>query len=165
MGKIKNYTGEEAIEQLRDLTEGNVCLLGTFAAPFELDSRPMSTQHVDESGRVWFFIKDTHDAVDQIRQKDKVNLQYVNDDGSYLAVRGHGKIGRNSSVIEENYSTLSDAWFDGKDDPSLLTLCVTPHEARYWDTENGKLIAFFKIAANAVAGTDFEEGVSGELNL
>jgi general stress protein 26 len=66
MGAIKNFTGEAAIEKIRELAEGKMCLFCTVVNG-AVASRPMSTAQVEEDGTLWFFSPKDSDKNQQIK--------------------------------------------------------------------------------------------------
>jgi general stress protein 26 len=58
------------------------------------------------------------------------------------------------------------AWFpEGADDPNVCLLSVQPQNCYYWDTETGKMVKFFKMAASVVAEKRLADGAEGKLDL
>jgi general stress protein 26 len=55
MGDIKNLTDNAAIEKIKELSEGKMCLFCTQMKDGSIVSRPMSTAQVDDEGYIWFF--------------------------------------------------------------------------------------------------------------
>ncbi len=61
---------------------------------------------------------------------------------------------------------MAKAWFkDGKDDPKVTVIRVSPEESYYWDTQNGRMISLLKIAVAAVTGKEMDGGVEGKLKV
>ena len=58
-----------------------------------------------------------------------------------------------------------EAWFDGKDDPNIRLLKLTPEEAHYWDSGKNKLVTFLKMATSAITGIKTDVGKEGDLNI
>lgn len=153
----------QVISKLKSIAEGKVCFLGTHHEPYRMAVRPMMTLRVDEDGVFWFFIKEDHDAVRQIQAYEQVDLLYQDSsEETYLALRGEASVYRNQNVIDELYSSWANAWFDGKDDPSLHILRVEPQEVHYWTNENGKVATLFKVAYAAM--TNEKASVGKEVN-
>ncbi|RYG25269.1 MAG: general stress protein, partial [Chitinophagaceae bacterium] len=102
---------------------------------------------------------------DQIAEDSAVHLMYMDTDKQqYLSLSGHARIVSDINKIEELWNPMAKAWFEkGKDDPALSLLCVTPEDGHYWDTKNGKIISFIKIAVAALIGKQMDGGVEGDL--
>ena len=61
---------------------------------------------------------------------------------------------------------MAKEWFpEGKDDPNISVIKITPGDAYYWDTINGKMITLLKIAKGAVTGNPSNVGVEGQINV
>ncbi|MEP6926878.1 MAG: pyridoxamine 5'-phosphate oxidase family protein, partial [Ginsengibacter sp.] len=84
----------------------------------------------------------------------------------YLSIFGTAEIIFDKNKIEEMWSPIAKAWFtEGKDDPSISLLKVTPQEGYYWDTKNNKMISLIKIATAIVTGKTMDDGVEGKLTV
>ncbi|TDH20030.1 general stress protein [Segetibacter sp. 3557_3] len=167
MGDVKHLSSLDAIEKLQELATEETCLFGTFTGEFALRSRPMSTQKIEDDGSFWFFSgKDSHKNR-EIAQNDKVELLYANSSKeNYLAVHGKAEITTDRAKIEELWTPLIKTWFqEGKDDPNLSLIKVTPQDAYYWDTKHGKMVAFAKMLTSVVVGKTMDDGIEGSLNV
>lgn len=67
------------------------CMFTTVDASHRLVSRPMSTTHVDQHHRLWFFSSAGSQKIEDILGDGQVNLAYVADK-TWISVVG--KIGR-----------------------------------------------------------------------
>ena len=91
-----------------------------------------------------------------------------NSDYEYLSVFEKAFVYKDRAMIEEKWTKIANAWFEeGKDDPKVTVIRVTPDETYYWDTKAGKLVSFVTFAAAALTGikTDNSDGVEGSLNI
>jgi general stress protein 26 len=155
MGNTKNLISSEAIEKIKELAESaNTCHFVTGLSQSPLSSRPMATQKVDEDGSLWFM-------------SDKVQLFYSNQSNSeYLSIFGEAEILFDKDLVDEMWKPIAKAWFtEGKDDPAISLIKVTPREGYYWDTKNNKMVALIKIAAAVVTGKIMDDGVEGSLKV
>ena len=166
MGDIKTLANQEAIEKIQELAKGQICLLCTHDEK-DITSRPMSTSDIDAEGNLWFFSRKDSEKNREIKNDDIVYLMYIDNGKShYLSIKGSAEIVVDRSKFEELWTPLLKAWFeDGKDDPNLSLLKVSPLEGHYWDTRSGKLVTMFKIAVAAVTGKRTNAGVEGDLKL
>jgi general stress protein 26 len=167
MGDTKNLKNNAAVKKMRDLADKETCLFCTFGEDEGLRFRPMSTLEVDDNGHIWFFSDKNSDKDHEIEEYDKVYLLYSNPGKQhYLCVEGTAAVSRNQIKINELWTPLAKAWFkDGKDDPSITTIEVTPTKAHYWDTKHGKMVSMMKILASVVSGKTADDGVEGELKV
>ena len=168
MSNDKNLKNNEAIKKIKELVKDiTSCMFCTdvFQLPFR--TRPMATIDVDDQGNVWFFSNAASDKNDEIKSNDIVQLIYAkNSNSHFLTITGKAEIIKDKNKIEELWNPMVKAWFpEGKDDPDLSLIKVTPQDAYYWDTPHGKMVTLLKIAASAVTGTKLEEGVHGKIKV
>ncbi|MGB3590740.1 MAG: pyridoxamine 5'-phosphate oxidase family protein [Nonlabens sp.] len=163
----KDLQSQQAVEKLQQLAEGiDFCMMST-----DLDSKPshiipMSTKDVDQDGCIWFLSgrDSTHNA--NILKQNDIQLIYAQpSDMEYLTLYGTAQIFTDVAIIRRYYSSSDDAWFNGVTDPNVSAIKVTPKEAYYWDTKNGKLTTFLKMGIGAVTGKQQDLGEEGNLNL
>ena len=61
---------------------------------------------------------------------------------------------------------MAKAWFqEGKDDPNLSLIKVTPENAYYWEPKHNKMVTLFKMASSAVTGEQMDIGNQGKLEV
>jgi general stress protein 26 len=57
-------------------------------------------------------------------------------------------------------------WFtEGKDDPRITVIQVTPTDGYYWDTKHGNFIAGIKILIGAATGKTLDDSVEGTVRV
>ncbi len=168
MGDNKNLVSKDAVEKIKSLAEAaNTCHFVTQLSKAPLSSRPMATIKVDDEGCIWFMSdKDSSKNLD-IHDDKKVQLFYSNQSSSeYLTIYGTADIIFDKKLVDEMWTPIAKAWFtQGKDDPSLSLIKVTPEDGYYWDTKNNKVVSLIKIAAAVVTGKTMDDGVEGSLKL
>lgn len=164
---IENLSRQDAIRRMRELAEDTrVCHFVTRLAATPLQTRPMSTQQVDDEGNLWFFSDDVSNKNFQIEEDSRVQLFYGHPSKSeFMTVYGHAMISRDRKKIEELWHPMVKAWFRDKDDPSLSLIMVVPDHAYYWDTKSNRLISLLKIMASTVSDTTREDAVEGKLKV
>lgn len=165
MGDIQNLQDKAAIEKIIELAKDQTCLFCTFTGEFAIKARPMSTQAVEKDGAIWFFSSRQSNKNREISNKSKVQLLYGDPGKSdYLSVEGNAAIVEDKKKIDELWTPIIKTWFqEGKDDPDLTLLKITPSEAYYWDTKHGKMVSFAKILASIVSGKTMDDGIEGKL--
>jgi general stress protein 26 len=68
--------------------------------------------------------------------------------------------------VEELWSPLVKTWFkEGKDDPNISILKVTPTSAYYWDTEGNRMINFLKMIASVATGKTLVDAQEGNIRV
>jgi general stress protein 26 len=168
MGNFKDNHKEETVKKLKELAEGvDICMFCTQLDQLPIKARPMSCNQVSDDGNLWFISNAKSNKNFEIKQDDKVQLFFSQiSDNHYLSVFGHANIYTDKSHIEEHWVPIAKAWFeDGKEDPEVTIIRDEPTDAYYWDTKDGKAIAFLKWTANAVGIPTDDGGVEGHINV
>ncbi len=166
----KNLSNAKAIEKLKELSEkARICMFITNLhkkPPF--NSRPMSLQECDKEGNLWFISsKESHKNM-EIQKDNLVQLYFMNNsDHEYLSIIGDAYIYDDKATIEEKWSVFANAWFDGKDDPDVSIIRVTPQDVNYWDTKFGKFVSMINFVSTIIIGknTDNSDGIEGKIEL
>jgi hypothetical protein len=61
---------------------------------------------------------------------------------------------------------MVETWFtEGKDDPRITVIKVTPTEGYYWDTKHGMAVAGAKMLIGAVLRKTMDDSVQGKLGV
>ena len=167
---IENLTHTKAIEKLKELSESaRICMFCTNLTELPMNSRPMSLQECDKQGNLWFISSAESNKNFEIKEENKVQLFFMNNSNAeYLSIYGKAFIYKDKNTIEEQWSSLANAWFEeGKDDPKVTVIRVTPEETYYWDTKAGKFITMMSFVGAALTGstTDNSDGIEGNLNI
>lgn len=168
MSNTKNIYDKEAIKKIKEMVDDiKTCMFCTEVEGVPFRTRPMATVDVDDNGNLWFFSNKASDKNDEIKDSDTVQLLYAkNSDSHFLTITGKTKIISNKEKINQLWSSTMKAYFTGgKDDPNITLLKVTPEEAHYWDTINGKMITLFKMATSALTGAKTNIGVEGNIEV
>lgn len=166
MGQNENLYDRAAVEKIRELAEGKICLFCTYENG-QIVSRPMNTQKVEDDGTLWFLSRKGSSKNEQIEDDHTVHLMYM-DTGKqhYLSLSGTASILADQQKTEELWNPIAKAWFqEGKNDPSISVIRVRPEEGHYWDTKNGKLVSIIKIAVAAISGKSMDGGVEGDITI
>lgn len=168
MGSTENLRSTEAIKKIQELAEAaNTCLFTTNLTKIPLSARPMSTSKIDDDGSMWFFSRVDSDKNTDIKQDNRVQLFYANTGSSeFLSVYGTAEISSDPAKIEELWTPIAKAWFtEGKEDPTITLIKVTPEDGHYWDTKSGKIVSLLKIAVGAVIGKTMDNGLEGKVRI
>ncbi len=168
MGDIKNLTDREAIEKLQKLAKDiDICMFCTQLDNLPIETRPMSTNSVDEEGNIWFISSKLSEKNIEIKENIKVQLVYSKpSDAHFLTVTGSAQIVTDKYKIDELWDNIAKAWFpEGKDDPNVSLIKVIPQEVYYWDTKHGKMVSLLKIGAAMVSGKVMDDGVEGSIKV
>ncbi len=169
MNTTENLVNKEAIDKLKSLVNDIVICL--FCTDLKTDDgstcRPMSAIKVCDQGNIWFFSEKDSDKNKAIVSDKNVQLFFSHPaKGSYLVVNGEAQIILDKTKIEELWTPVAKIWFkEGKDDPNISIIKVTPTTAYYWDTEGNRMTNFIKMAASVVTGTNLVNSEEGSITL
>jgi general stress protein 26 len=164
----EDLNNKEAIDKLISMVKDiKVAIFCTELTKTPLQSRPMSVQDVDDQGNLWFISSATSNKNFEILKDSQVQLFFANNSSSqYISIYGNATIYKDQEKIDELWSPVIKAWFeDGKNDPRVTVIKVTPSDAYYWDTKDGKIISLLKMAGSAIFGTTADIGVEGKLKI
>lgn len=164
----ENLKGKEALDKLKSLSEeARICMMVTALDKRPPSARPMTIQSVDDKGIMWFISSKESDKNHELRKDSELNLYFMNNgDAEYLSVYGEAEIYGDQKTINEHYSKLANAWFDGKDDPDVTIIGVKPKNIKYWDTKHGKLVDMALMLYSAVSGDQsVDGGLEGNLEI
>ena len=95
-------------------------------------------------------------------------ILYFQHNGAYqfLAVSGYAEVHIDKPTIDRYWTSFANAWFDGKDDPTLSVISLDPVDSNYWDTKDGKILSFIKMSFMAITGTKGDDnGIEGKLKI
>jgi general stress protein 26 len=164
----EDLNNKEAVDKLISMVKDiKVAIFCTELTKTPLQSRPMSVQDVDDQGNLWFISSSTSNKNFEILKDSQVQLFFANNSSSqYISIYGNATIYKDQEKIDELWSPVIKAWFeDGKNDPRVTVIKVSPSDAYYWDTKDGKIISLLKMAGSAIFGTTSDVGVEGKLNI
>ncbi len=167
----KNYedlSRSEAIDKMKVLVESaQTCFFCTnLKADAAFETRPMAVQKIDDDGNLWFLSSVDSHKNEELKNNDAVQLLFQGDPHTdFMNVFGHATVSKDREKIEELWNPLLKTWFtEGKDDPRLTVIKVTPAEGYYWDSKHGKFVAFEKMAIGAAIGKTLDDSIEGKLN-
>lgn len=165
MGDVKPLADQEAIAELRRIAHGETAMLCTFLDDGAMHTRPMGTPQVDEDGTIWLMSRESSAKNREIKDNARVQLIYaVPSRSEYLSIEGSAVITRDRAKIDELWNGFMKTWFhQGKDDPELTLIRVTPQNGYYWDTKHGKTVQLVKIAIGALTNRELDDGIEGTL--
>ncbi len=169
MNSIENLNNKEAIDKLKSLVDSIVVCL--FCTNLKTDDgstcRPMSVLEVCDKGNIWFFSEKDSDKNKAIESDKNVQLFFSHPGkSSYLVVNGEAEIIIDRERVEELWTAAAKIWFrEGKEDPDITIIKVTPDAAYYWDTDGSRMINILKTIASIATGVDLVSGNQGDLRV
>lgn len=159
----------EAIAKMQELAgKTNTCFFSTLLRGPEVPvTRPMAVQELDDQGRFWFLSASDSHKNQEIEQDSTVQLLFQGSAYSdFLSVVGTATISTDPARIDALWNPLLKAWFtEGKDDPRITVIEVTPQDGYYWDNKHGNAIAFVKTAFGAAIGQTLDDSIEGTLRV
>ena len=169
MSKTENLNNKEAIDKLKSLVnEIMVCLFCTDLKTGDGSTcRPMTAIKVCDQGNIWFFSEKNSDKNKAIASDKEVQLFFSHPGkSSYLVVNGEAEIILDTEKIEELWTSSAKIWFkEGKNDPNISVIKVTPKGAYYWDTDGNQMINFLKMVASVATGANLVSGNQGSIKV
>jgi general stress protein 26 len=140
-------------------------MLVTRTPQGELRARPLTVADAEPSGTVYFATSVESPKVHEIDVDAHVVVTFQSGK-AYASLSGTARLSRDRSLIERLWKESWKVWFpNGKDDPSLAILIVSPTAAEYWD-QGG--LAGMKYALRAleayVTGTKAPDGADPRQN-
>ena len=163
----ESLQGQAAVEKIQELADAaKTCMFGSGLNDFPYDFRPMAIQSVDDSGVAWFLSASDSKKNRDIALDARVMWTVQNDqEYSYLSIAGQAKVHTDRATVDRFWTSFADNWFDGKDDPRLTVIAVTPTDGHCWETKNGKIVSFVKMAVGAMTGSGSDAGVAAQLEV
>lgn len=159
--------GEAAIARIREMAEGQTCFFCTHGNGTSASSaRPMGVLKVDDQGSLWF-----------LSSRDSVKNQELENDGDvhlyfqgpgraeFMELHGYATISTDRAKIDELWTPMARTWFtEGRDDPRITVIRVTPSDGYYWDTRHNQAVAGTKMLVGAAIGKTLDDSVQGTLH-
>lgn len=169
MGDVANLTANDAVKKIREIAkDANICMFVTKLTKLPLAGRPMATQEVDDEGNIWFMSDKNSNKDQEIKKDSRVQLFYSHTGNyEYLSIFGTAELINDKKKIAELWTPMAKTWFtEGKDDPAIELIKVTPVDAYYWDTKNNKMVSLIKFAMGSMGITPKDDGgVEGRLTV
>lgn len=150
-----SYASSDQLKDLREkIKDVRFGMFTTLDPDGKLTSRPMTSQQLDDDGNMWFFTSDVTDFVRHLSDHPNVNISFSDlEDSLFVSIAGRAELTRDRAKIEELWSPLVSAWFDGgKEDPHLSLIKVHVDTAEYWDTHSSKMTQLYALAKSALTG-------------
>ena len=165
MGEQANLSRAEANEKIQHIAKGEVGMLHTIALDGRDVARPMSTSAVDDDGTLWFMTRDDSEKCRHLMLRSDVRLTYsVSSRSEYLTLEGEAALVRDAAKISDLWSPLAKTWFpQGKEDPAIVLIRVTPRAGHYWDTKHNKMVQLVGMVVGALTGKETDDSIEGSI--
>lgn len=158
-------TPEEVIDRVWELAEKiDICMLTTWTGD-EQHSRPMSARPRRQENVIYFLTDVSGEKNAEIEAFPIISLAWA-DNGNYryAVVSGRAKLTDDRAKIAELWSKMDEAWWEGKDDPTIRLLTVTPERGEIWDSPNA-LVTGAKMLMAVVTGGAPKLGDNAEAKM
>jgi len=158
---MNQAAGEPKVRLWELVQKFRTAMLITRAPDGSLRGRPLSLASKHDGGKLYFSTSIDSPKVEEMAASPEVVVT-LQDSALYVSISGTAQISRDPALIERLWSEPWRVWFpEGKSDPSLSIVTVTPREAEYWDQTGAKGIKYFLELIKAYAtGTTPESGAS-----
>ena len=161
--------GTEAVSKIREMVEQaeNCFFCSTVALGESNGDRPMNVRQVDAEGILWFLSANDSHKNQELAVNPSVKLYFQGSKHSdFMQINGEASISRDRGKIEELWSPLVETWFtEGKDDPRVTVIKVTPTDGYYGDTKHGTGIADVKMLIGAMLKRTMDDSIQGTLDV
>lgn len=148
-------TTERFLEVLKNF---DTAILLTHSPEGTLHGRPMAFADVESDGTLWFLTRVDSPKIEEISADPRAFVT-CQDSNQYATLSGICEVSRNARKLDEVWKESYKVWFDGKDDPKLVLLRVTPESGEYWDNSGSKGVRYaFRAVAAYVQGKKMDQG-------
>ena len=161
--------GKMAVERIQEIVkEAESCFFCTSPSGAGSNAaRPMSVQHVDETGTLWFLsASDSHKNL-EIEQNPAVQLFFqASAHSGFLMLSGTAAVSTDKDKIRDLWKPILKTWFTGGvDDVRITALAVAPTDGYYWDNKHGDAVAGIKMMVGAALGKTLDDSIEGTLRV
>jgi general stress protein 26 len=162
----KDTGASHEARKLFDLAdEVKVAMLATKEEDGSIRSRPMYCSDIDGEGNLWFFTKASAHKTFEIEGDHRVNVAFSDpDDENYASISGKALLVRDKERIDALWSLPMKTWFpDGKDDPDVALLKISPEYGEYWDSPSQTAVYLYGLAKTSLTGEPPKPGDHGKV--
>lgn len=165
----EDLLGQEALEKVKEMVKQaeNCFFCSAVATGDSNGDRPMNVRQVDDEGNLWFLSASDSRKNEELALDPRVKLYFQGSKHSdFMQLNGTATVSRDRQKIEDLWSSMLQTWFtEGKDDPRITVIKVTPTDGYYWDTKHGNAVAGAKILLGAVLRKTLDDSVEGTLDV
>lgn len=158
-----------AIRRIQDVVEqAQTCFFVTAVAQGDSQGvRPMSVREVDDEGNLWFLSANDSHKNAELALDPTVQLFFQGSPhADFLALTGTATVTTDRARIHELWSPFIQTWFtEGKDDPRITAIKVTPSLGYYWDNKHGTAVAGAKMLLGALLRKTLDDSIEGTVRV
>jgi general stress protein 26 len=120
------------------------------SADAEMRARPLALAHGKDDGLLYFPTSARAPKIAEIEVDPRVCVT-MQSNRRFVSLSGRARVVRDLPTIEAVWSEAWKVWFpQGKTDPDLALIAVTPLMAEYWDNQGTKGLAYLFESAKAL---------------
>ncbi len=164
-----NLSNQDAIDKIKQLVDKaqNCFFCTTPSVNNPHGVRPMNVRQVDGQGNLWFLMANDSHAAQEVASDPAVKLFFQGSPHSdFLHLNGRAEIVNDRRKLDELWEPILKTWFtEGKDDPRITIVRVTPTDGYYWDTKHGNFVAGIKLLIGASVGKTLDDSIEGKLRV
>lgn len=145
-------------EKLHDIVKGTrTVMLMSRGDGGKIVGRPMALVRTDDDTTVYLVTGLDSKKVAEIEREPRVSVA-VQGSGGYAMLDGTCRVSRDRALIDELWDESWKAWFEnGKSDPDIAILVITPNEGTYWDGGLGHGLSYlYRMVKARLTGDDME---------
>ena len=165
----EDLQGPDAVKKIKEMVEQaeNCFFCSAIATGDSNGDRPMNVRQVDDEGNLWFLSASDSRKNQELAIDPRVKLYFQGSKhADFMQLNGQATISRDRQKIEELWSKMVETWFtEGKDDPRVTVIKITPTEGYYWDTKHGMAVAGIKMLIGAVIRKTLDDSIQGKLEV
>lgn len=151
-------TGSKFEEFTRELEHFDTAMLVTRSADRELRSRPMAIAGFDDDMRVWFITDIDSAKLAELTEFPAANVA-LQAGKRFMSISGTVRATRDPELVRRFWHEDQRVWFEqGRDDPRLVLLELTPTYAEYWDRAGAEAVRFALAEAKAIINRETLSG-------
>jgi general stress protein 26 len=141
------------------LDDTDTVMMITRSVDGSLHARPMAVAKLDDDGTMFFATQIDSGKIDELARDPHVTIVFQSR-SRYASVSGRASVDRDPALIDELWTDGWKVWFpDGKSDPDIALVVLSPERGEYWDHSGMRGLSFlFRTAKAFVTGSHVEPG-------
>lgn len=157
---------EEPVKQLWEEIDGvHAGMLGLSGT--DMHMQPMAPFADPQANTIWFYVKKDSDLMQKLRPGARAHFCVIGKDHDYHACLSGTLTERKSKdKIDEYWSSVVDAWFEGgKEDPTLTMIALHIDDCEFWASTGNPLRFGWEIAKANLKDEAPDVGVHSKLSF
>ena len=154
--RFSGMTPDNSSEKIwKLLAEFTTAMLVTADENGVIRARPMAIAGIEKGEKIWFFSAQDTAKLHEISERTRVGVVCQKGQSVFLSLSGNATLTCDPKKVSELWRESLRLWFpDGKEDPGIVLIAVTPTRAEFWDHSGIKKVTYLWDAATAyLAGT------------